>query len=203
MNAVSPEPAPTRNPRLKLALMFLAPLLAVVAASFVYYTGIGLPGRTTNKGVLVVPPRQIAELALRSADGAPWRDTEQGRWSMLIAGTGNCGSACADRLYLTRQLRKALGDDALRVRRIYLSTADSLDPATERLLATEHGDLLVLHADEAALRGLLARPGDPDPLDSGAFYLVDPRGFVMMYYLPVHAGRDTLSDLRFLLKNSR
>ena len=64
-------------------------------------------------------------------------------------------------------------------------------------------DLTILRAPEAALRSLLAnRPGDPDPLSSGAIYLVDKRGFVMMVYLPTHPGRAMTDDLRFLLRNS-
>jgi hypothetical protein len=53
------------------------------------------------------------------------------------------------------------------------------------------------------LRGLLVNaPSDPDPLTAGAMYLVDKRGFVMMYYLPTHPGRAITDDLRFLLRNS-
>ena len=61
----------------------------------------------------------------------------------------------------------------------------------------------MLRAPEAALRGLLVNaPSDPDPLTAGAMYLVDKRGFVMMYYLPTHPGRAITDDLRFLLRNS-
>ena len=194
---------PVPHARLKLGLMFLLPGLAVLLATLVYYSGIGLPRGTTNKGVLLLPPRQIDELALTSAAGETWRyDGARRGWGMLVAGGASCDGACRERITLMRQLRKALGDDAARVHRYYLAADSIPDSGFAAWLGAEQADLQVLNTREAALRALLERDGDPDPLRSDAMYLVDPRGFVMMYYLPVHPGRATLDDLRFLLRNS-
>jgi hypothetical protein len=192
-----------RRARLKLALMFLAPALVVLLATLVYYTGLGVPRATTNKGVLLQPPRQIDELALRTADGTAWRYADARRgWGILLAGGPGCDARCQERITLTRQVRTALGDDTQRVRRYYLASGAPLEVAFADFLAAGHPDLQVLQADAAAVQALLGRSGDPAPGTSGAFYLVDPRGFVMMYYLPDQAGRATLDDLRFLLRNS-
>jgi hypothetical protein len=150
-----------------------------------------------------VPPRPIDELGLRDAAGAPWRYAEQaGGWGILVAGSAGCTGLCRERLLLARQVHRALGREQGRVARYYLDSEPGLDAATAAYLATEHEGLRVVHAPEAAIRALLGRTGDPDPLGSGAIYLVDPRGFVMMLYLPAHPGRAAIDDLRFLLRNS-
>jgi hypothetical protein len=202
MQTADPAP-PVRHARLKLLLMFLMPALAVILASVVFFTGIGLPRGTINKGVLVQPPRQLDELPLRDASGAPWRFAASTRgWGILVTGGGACDAACRERVTLTRQVRAALGKDIERLQRYYLAVEPAAELGFAAWLAAEQPDLVWLATDTAGLRALLGTTGDPDPLASGAIYLVDPRGFVMMHYLPSHPGRATLDDLRFLLRNS-
>jgi len=199
-----PQSAPVSHPRLKLALMFLLPVLAVGLATLVFVTGIGIPKGTTNKGVLLQPPRQLDDLSLQSAAGAPWRyETEGASWAILVAGGADCSGLCRERLLLARQVHRTLGRDMHRVKRYYLDTAETVSADTAAWMKAEQQDLTVLRVPETALRTLLSgRAGDPDPLSSGAIYLVDKRGFVMMYYLPTHPGRAMTDDLRFLLRNS-
>ena len=193
MNPPTPGvPAQVSHPRLKLALMFLAPVLAVGLATLVYLTGIGIPKTTINKGVLLQPARQIDELALQTTAGAPWNYASEGAsWGIVVAGGADCSGVCRERLVLARQVHRTLGRDQGRVKRYYLDTADTVTGDTAAWLASEQQGLTVLHA-----------PSDPDPLSSGAIYLIDKRGFVMMYYLPSHPGRAITDDLRFLLRNS-
>lgn len=199
----TPPTAAPRLARAKLAFIFLMPFLAVALATLVYYTGVGIPRATTNKGTLLVPPRQIDELGLRDASGAAWRYEQQGAgWGILVAGREQCADTCRQRLHLARQSHRALGREQDRVTRYYLDTAEALEPATADYLRAEHEGLQVIHAPESAVRALLGQSGDPEPLDAGTIYLVDPRGFVMMYYLPQHPERGIIDDLRFLLKNS-
>ncbi len=205
MNTPAPNaPQPVSNQRLKLTLMFLMPILAVALATLVYITGIGIPKSTTNKGVLLQPVRQIDDLALKDMNGQPWLyASEGGSWAMVVVGGPDCSGVCRERLLLARQVHRALGRDQHRVKRYYLDTADTVSQETSSYLAAEQEGLVVLRTPEASLRALLANtPTDPDPLTSGAIYLVDKRGFVMMYYLPTHPGRAMTDDLRFLLRNS-
>jgi hypothetical protein len=203
MTETTDSPAPRGNARFKVALILLMPFLVVSLATIVFYTGIGIPRATSNKGVLLIPPRQIDELGLRDAKAESWGwESGSGGWGIVYVGAASCTADCQERLTLARQVHKSIGREQDRVRRYYLATADSLDPATAAYLDKEHPGLRVLHASEAGVRGLLGREGDPEPLASQALYLVDPRGFVMMYYLPTHPGRAALDDLRFLLKNS-
>lgn len=192
-----------RRNRIKLLFIMLTPLVVVGLATLVYYTGIGIPESTRNKGMLVQPPRQIDEIALSDADGKPWRYADSTPdWTLLSAGPGDCGEACRARLYLSRQIRVAIGRDADRVQRYYLSLDAVLEPGFAAYLAAEHKDLRVLHATPADWKKLAGRPGDPDASAGEPLYIVDPRGFVMMVYLSAHGGKDTISDLQFLLKYS-
>ena len=52
-------PTQVASARLKLALMFAIPLVVIGAAYFVFYTGLGIPSATTNRGVLLQPKRSI------------------------------------------------------------------------------------------------------------------------------------------------
>lgn len=203
MTETTDSPAPRGSTRLKVALIFLMPLLVVSLATVVFYTGIGMPGATSNKGVLLIPPRQLDELGLRDAKGEPWGwESGSGGWGILYVGQESCETDCKERLTLGRQIHKSIGREQERVHRYYLSVAETTDPATSAYLAAEHPGLRVIHAPGSAVRGLIGREGDPELFAAQALYLVDPRGFVMMYYLPTHPGRATLDDLRFLLKNS-
>ena len=190
--------------RWKLTCMFLLPVIAVGLATLVYVTGIGIPKSTVNKGVLLVPPRQLDELDLRDATAANWRYAADGAaWGILVAGGEDCAQLCRERLLLARQVHRSLGREQERVKRYYLDTATTIDADTAAYLAAEQQGLTVIHAPESALRALLAsQPGDPDPLAAGTIYLVDKRGFVMMYYLPSHPGKGMIDDLRFLLRNT-
>ena len=196
--------ATVRHAKLKLAFMFLLPFLAVGLATLVFVTGVGIPKGTTNKGVLLQPARQIDELPLQTSTGTPWRyETEGASWGILVAGGAECTGLCRERMLLARQVHRTLGRDMGRVKRYYLDTAETIAPETATYLKREQQDLRVLRAPEAAMRALLATTAtDPDPLSSGAIYLVDKRGFVMMYYLPTHTGRAMTDDLRFLLRNT-
>ena len=190
-----------RASRIKLALMFLLPILAVGLATLGYYSGLGVPKSTFNKGELVQPPRQLDDMAVRTAGGEPWRYGSRD-WSLLVVNSGACAERCRERLYLTRQIRIALGRDADRVSRLLIQLDAAGDADFAAFVKEQHPDLKLLRADAGELRGLLGQAGDPDPVAEQPIYIVDQRGFVMMRYLARHAGHDTIADMRFLLKYS-
>ena len=192
-----------RASRIKLALMFLLPILAVGLATLVYYTGFGLPKSTINKGELVQPPRLLDDIRVRTMAGEEWRYGQGAHdWSLLVVNAGACAETCRERLYLTRQIRVALGRDADRVSRLFIQLDPADDADFDSFASEQHPDLELLRADAGELKGLLGQAGDPDPVAEQPIYIVDQRGFVMMRYLARHSGHDTIADLRFLLKYS-
>ena len=192
-----------RASRVKLALMFLLPILAVGLATLVFYTGFGLPKSTINKGELVQPPRQLDDIRVSTVTGEEWGYAQGAHdWSLLVVNSGACAERCRERLYLTRQIRVALGRDADRVSRLFIQLDPAGDADFAAFVAEQHPDLELLRADAGELKGLLGQAGDPDPVAEQPIYIVDQRGFVMMRYLARHSGHDTIADLRFLLKYS-
>lgn len=191
-----------RPARRKLLLIVLMPVAAIAAASLVFYTGVGIPTGTTNRGQLVQPPPQAGGLQLRNQAGDSLTAAAlAGKWLILVPGGTRCDDVCRERLWLSRQVRTALGKDAQRVRRVYLGLESEFEPSLLEWLRAEHPDAEPLYAAREEWQALLAGSNAPDAAGH-PLYLVDQRGFLMMAYTLQHDGQDLLKDLRFLLKYS-
>ncbi|MAT94242.1 MAG: hypothetical protein CME59_16795 [Halioglobus sp.] len=169
---------------------------------------------TANRGSLVQPPRQIDAAPLRDADGAPHPYASlEPRWTMLVPGRQDCAADCEHLLYLTRQIHVATGKYFNRLQRVYLggaapqvtalavsqlSDGPPAPPNLAALVDGEHRGLVALHSDPQALAALFPEH-DQDP---STWYLVDPRGWIMMSYNSEVGYKDVIADLKFLLKNS-
>jgi cytochrome oxidase Cu insertion factor (SCO1/SenC/PrrC family) len=183
-----------------LVAIFFAPLLF----AFVMYYGVGWrPAGSTNKGDLIDPPRPVVADQLLSPQDQPIEEEVfSDKWTLVYIGNGRCDERCRAALTLMRQTRLALNDDATRVRRLFLATADCCDVA---YLQSEHAGIVTARADDAADRELLATfpRYDNVPVDSaGRIYIVDPLGNLMMSYAPDAPQKALLEDLRKLLKLS-
>ena len=131
---------------------------------------------------------------------------------MLVNDGPTCDSVCNELLYLTRQIRIAIGRDYQRTQRLLVvdtpidaiqyvgetagpetmvAETDALGPQLER----EHADLTVWRRQSE----VVVPEGQLQP---NAWYLVDPSGWVMMRYSTDVNYKDVIGDLKFLLKNS-
>lgn len=183
-----------------LIAIFFVPL----AIAFVMYYGFGWrPGGMTNQGDLISPPRPIATGTLLSPQDQPIEeDVFKDKWTLVYIGNGQCDARCREALTLMRQTRLALNEDAARVRRLFLATADCCDI---EYLQTEHEGLITARADEASDRELLATfptYGNIAVENAGRIYIVDPLGNLMMSYAPDAPQKALLEDLEKLLKLS-
>lgn len=199
------EHASAKQKPYMLLVLVLIPIFVVLAASFVFYTGIGMPKDTRNKGVLIVPPQQINDIQPLDIQGKSFvfeRKKEESRWTFLTARSAACSDECKQRFWMNRQTRTALGQYQERVRRVWLVTEGKLDGETEQWLQKEHADVVVLYGDSAKWQQLLAqsnyRVADENQTN---FFLVDPDGFVMMYYTMQNTYKDIMTDMKFLLKD--
>ncbi len=184
-------------------------ILAVIASSTLLFrlasSGvIDLPTilGTRNHGTLISPPLPIADLGLGSVDGVAFDYFEgPARWTALLPFTLPCDERCEHHLYISRQVRTALGRDMNQMRRL-LVLPDGVYPAPDELawLASEHPGLQVLYAAPEAVQALA---GVAPPVGEGdAWLLVDPNGWVMMHYDSSQSGNEILSDLKFLIKQA-
>jgi cytochrome oxidase Cu insertion factor (SCO1/SenC/PrrC family) len=178
-----------------LAALFLLPL---VIAFFTYYGTGWRPAGRVNHGVLITPARPLPlltlpRLSLALATGAPLR----GKWSLVYVGSGACGGACRQALYVMRQTRLALDNDMTRVERVFLASGDC---SACELLAREDPGLEVLDAGGGAGTALLRE--FPAPGREQSLFVVDPLGNLMMSYDVRGDPHGLLEDLKKLLKLS-
>ena len=177
---------------LQLALIFLMPTIAMSLAWLMYFTGIWVPDGRTNKGKLLLPPVQFADLHLQEN---AINDTE-GLWRVVVFGSTHCQEEqCIDSLYKTRQVHIALGKESERVTRFYIAPERPL-PTPE--LETEHPGIQWLKADKSHVQKALGVKNWPQ----NQIFIIDPLGNLIMGYQADQPGGDLLKDLKKLLKAS-
>ena len=207
----------------RLVLLSIAgiPVTIILVATWLWFFVVrgdldivGMLG-TANRGTLVQPPRQLDDSALLDASGLDFKYADlEPKWAMVVPGlNGRCDVSCEQNLYLTRQIRVALGKGFNRLRRFYISETAQQDtqlmvaglsdqrPAPagfEDFLAHEHRGLNVLTVEAGVTGELFAEYLD----DPTTWYLVDPAGWIMMTYNSETSYKDVIADLKFLLKNS-
>ena len=206
-----------------MVLLLIAgiPVTMILVATWLWYFVVrgdldlvGMVG-TANRGTLVQPPRPLDEAAIFDQNGIEFRYADlEPRWTMLIPAAGaRCDVACENSLYLTRQIRLAMGKEFSRLRRLYVSKISVEDTqltvpqlSDQRPAPASFGTYL---ADEhRGLRALVLAPGYYDQLfeehrsDPTTWYLADPAGWIMMSYNVQTSYKDVIADLKFLLRNS-
>jgi hypothetical protein len=200
MNQVSPgAPQRRKTQAWLLGGLFFAPLLF---AFLLYYGGGWRPQGTTNHGQLVTPARPIPELNLSIENHEqPITQLLHGKWTLLYVAQGACDLNCQRSLTQIRQVRLALGDDMIRVQRLFVNTGACCEG---EYLEHEHPGLVLAHADSAAAAVLLKTISiDSVPaIMADRTYVVDPLGNLMMSYVSNAPGKGMLEDLKKLLKLS-
>jgi cytochrome oxidase Cu insertion factor (SCO1/SenC/PrrC family) len=167
---------------LKVAAIFAA-CAAPLLFGWLVYEQRWISGPSANYGELITPPRAL---------GGPFA-LVRGKWVLVtFDGAGNCAAACERKLYIVRQVRRAQGENAERVARLWIVT-DGGRPSPALVAAiegTEFGD-----ADAELERAF------PGPLLE-SIYLVDPRGNLMMRFPGAPDPTRMIRDLERLLKYS-
>ena len=167
------DPVARRRTRIKLLAILAVCAAPVVASYFTYY--VIKPDGRTNYGELIEPQRPVAPLSVTAAGGSSGgMERFRGKWVLMTVADRSCDPACAQRLYVMRQVRLTTGKDRDRIERALLLTdASALPPA----LLAEHEGLHVLSLDPRSLAQVL-------PVEAGqagaALYVIDPLGNLMM-----------------------
>lgn len=180
-----------------MILVFAAPLLA---ASFMYYfrDRLSLPAPNAY-GDLILPAHAYQRFSLKRLNGRPL-DIEflRDQWTLVYVGGSACDLWCEASLFKMRQVRLTLGADQSRVQRLYILT-DTRDLGALRPLLRRHPGMTVATPPEGRHQALLAPFGEHP---SGALFLIDPNGNLMMRYPPDAAAKGLMEDLDHLLKAS-
>ncbi|MCS6762860.1 MAG: cytochrome C oxidase subunit I [Candidatus Protistobacter heckmanni] len=186
--------------RVQMLLLLLVCAAPVIASYFTYYV-VKPGGGKTNYGMLVQPQRPIPEaLAARDENGvsAPLAQVARGKWLLFsVDGAKDCGEPCAKKLFIIRQLRLGLNQDAGRVIPAWLVTDDApIDPRVLSAYGDDRSAMRFLRVDRAALAAWMGVDGE---LADG-IYLVDQRGNYMMHFPGAPEPARMLKDLAKLLK---
>ena len=173
-----------------VALIFLGPLLV---AFWLYYGSDWRPDEQTIHGHLLSPAIQLPDNPLRMDSDARLRNV----WSLIVVAPADCGEACQNVLYETRQVVQALERDSQRVQRVWI--VEGGEPDLHFVMA-EHPNLLLVDASASVGADILRRIDARSEVD---IFLVDPLGNLMMSF-PLDTGmRGMHSDMKRLLKFSK
>ena len=205
-----------RSNQIKLAILWIIPFALMGVAAIVFnlvQTG-QLTIGSKNKGFFIQPPLQLSELlannpeALIGDEKGNTKSVFSGKWTLVVKGDISCDQSCRDALYVTRQLHIRLNKEADRVQRVYLYSESNdaeklpLSDELKRFIDEEHR-LLKLVPVSADVNDLLDASTRHNNGELANFFIVDPQGWAMMYYLDEHEGSDVLTDIKHLLKFSR
>jgi len=176
-------------------LLLMGVFMVPVVAAYLAYFGWRPAGHTNYGDLLKVVPLQ--QTAGHSLDGTPFNlDALHGKWVMVHVGPARCDAACAQQLYLMRQIPITQGKEQSRIERLWVVT-DSGAPDAALLLT--HPGLHVWRPADAAFSAQF--PAAQSPAEH--IYLVDPLGNLMLRF-PAHPDpKRIMQDLKLLLKASQ
>ena len=228
-----------RGGRAILLLIAGLPVTMILAATWLWYFvergDIDIVGAlgTANSGEILSNPANIRSRSFTASDGSETSlDALEPKWTFMVVNSGEiCDATCSELLYLTRQIRIAIGRDFHRIQRVMMvdlpadsiriptsTGAESAQERIERGAVTEAidnastiaaaGETPLLDAIESEHPDVSVWQAGSDPVvperhaADSAWYLVDPSGWVMMRYSSEVNYKDVIGDLKFLLKNS-
>ncbi len=176
-------------------------IFGIPALVFIFSTGLYLlvssktvDMGTVNNGELVVPPLQFAELPLQNIDGDNFDYSKpEPKWAFVVFGDQRCVDNCERMLYIARQSIIALAKKMNRVRLFYV-TSNGVDEALSQRFDAEYKGIEVISLQDSDIRQLFTQV-DIDPFKASTFYVVDPRGWLMMQYEAENTEQDTLNTL--------
>ena len=194
--------------RMTLLLIAGVPVMIILASSWLwYYVASGrldlveLVG-TSNRGSLLEPPVNLADLQVVDSAGVNFEPGAQAQplWRIMVPGHSDCDADCLQLLHYTRQMHTAMGKYQKRIERVFLGIGMDGSEPLNATLAQQYPRLKLLYTPsalfQAQLDGLGTASWQP------AYYLVDPRGWIILSYQAGTDGMDLMADLKFLLKNS-
>lgn len=177
-----------KSNRFTLYAVFAVTAIPLMIAMIMYFNLWAVPDGRTNFGELLLPPQELQDAQLQTADSSDWSQLEANkRWLVVYLAQPECLADCVEATHLLRQIHVALGKEAHRV---------------TRLMVNQQGqDKIQMAVDYPALIQLESLV--PSTFVKGAgIYLVDPLGNIMMHYDFDFVGKELLKDLKKLLKNS-
>ena len=199
--AAPASPTPQQTTRNPYTLWFVIIIFAApVAGAYLLYF-FGDIKSFSNNGDLLQPVVDFNQLQLVDRQGEPFtRDALDHKWHMMLFTGAECDNACSKAMINMRQINKAVGKHAYRLRHmvVHLQTAS---PTFETVLQNEFPAIVRSLGQAESVRAALAASGKP--IDGNYIFLVDPLGNIMMSFPPDLNPKLIIKDLQKLFKVSQ
>lgn len=184
------------NPKLILILLVLIFLGPFFFAVNMHKKAHQSTLRYNNVGDLILPVKQAQDLIFTSLDNQhTFRgDKLGGKWQFLYIPPLHCDENCQDTLDMMGQIHHALNKSAHQLERMlvlldhhYLNEFKQYDKK--------------YHLDSQAYYKTLSMVTHKNKRDQvGEFYLIDPKGYIVMYYTGDTPAKGILKDLKKLMR---
>lgn len=203
MNNQTEETEPKRK-RTQLIIIFAMAILATMVPYLMYFTGIGIPTGTVNKGNLITEPVSLADMNLRNMDGSALKLAEPPfKFRMIFLVEGECDSQCRELLFLTRQVHTRLSDKGDQFERLYVDLTETPTNAMQEFLQEEHPKLRYIQGNLLDWQNLLnSTPEIAQPFTGQEYLLTHRYGALSLVYNDEQSGNELLKDLKFLVRTS-
>ena len=189
---------PEIRARLLVAGLFALFFLPIALAWFLNVkTPDWLPSGLTNHGNLIEPPGRLETNGMQSLEGRR-ADASlfEGKWTLLYVAESSCPDACEKALYKMRQARFALGEEMQRIQRLMVFPVDAAEGLAKKLAGLDAA-LMIVSADAAWMERLKTGGG------AAEIFLVDPQGYLIMWYPPDANPSGLIKELERLLRISK
>lgn len=197
---MSSDQAKNKKAKLTLVAIIVVSVLPIAAAYFMFFTGIGVPDHTVNKGQLLpkaIPLEEIVEAEF-------YNELNQSKkWRLLVPIPKQCADQCQKNLYTTRQVHIRLGEKGLRLERIAANLNGAEGESYLESIRSEHPKLKTFTVDKQSWNRWVEQTGLTLNMQQEHYYfLVDQESFAMMAYTNKQHGNDLLKDIKRALKHS-
>ncbi|MEE8057423.1 MAG: hypothetical protein V3T17_06265 [Pseudomonadales bacterium] len=206
--AVNPQQL-KKNRKVILAI-FGIPTVIILLSTVVYYLvetrTIDLG--TVNNGELVVPPLRFTDLPLLAINGEAFDYSKpEPKWAFVIIGNRYCTGFCEKMLYIARQSNIGLAKKMHRARLIFVTTDGAISEDLRQRFDREYRGIDIVTLRRDLIQSLFADV-ELNPFQENTFFVVDPSGWLMMYYQIENIeqeslntlGKAVLNDMRRLIK---
>ena len=164
----------------------------------------------TNKGTLITPHIQIADLQLQQgAKNLEWPQLEM-LWRMMYILPAQCDAACENAIYVMRQVRRSMDRNIQRIGIIVVHSEISADIPTNVFSKDYPGAIVLEASSEKINTAMQVVSNTGSALQAGLIYLVAPDGQIFLSHPSytdqqeaVMKAKDLRKDLKKTIKGSR
>ncbi|MGK0169053.1 MAG: hypothetical protein ACI9W2_000772 [Gammaproteobacteria bacterium] len=180
--------------------------LPIVVAWWLNVSPGALSNSTPHSGTLVPHAPNLDEGKLRALGGEPLAEQIfTDKWSLIsINPDSQCKSPCTHALYVSGQVRLAMGREITRVQRVLVQQTGESDAVRSFLLATQTAEAGLAVVEGAP--GWLTQVKQVLPTNAALdeyLYVADPQGRLVVFYPLSDDPKGLIKDLKRLLRYSK